>query len=145
MNANRIATLCVRRHMLAAALLLAIVSVAAAWDSPRIADGALPTLVYIGAADCAPCRVWQTSEEARFRDSPQFGRLIYREVKSPTLQGLLRDEHWPADLRVFRDRLDRPAGAPMWLVVAEREIVRKGFGTSQWREDILPFIKALTR
>lgn len=143
MNVNRIETLCVRRCKVAA--VLAIVSVAAAWDSPRIADGALLTLVYIGAADCAPCRVWQNTEGARFRTSPEFAKLIYREVKSPKLQGLLSDEYWPADLRVFRDQLDRRAGAPMWLVVGDREMLRKGLGASQWRDDILPFIKAVTR
>ena len=143
MSVNRIATLCVRRCRLAA--VLAIVAGTIAWDAPRLARGALPTLIYVGAADCAPCRTWQNDEEARFRASPQFAKVIYREVKSPTLRGLLGDEYWPADLREFRDRLDRHVGAPMWLVVEEREILRKGFGASQWRNDIVPFIKAVTR
>jgi len=143
MSVNCIATFCVRRFNLVAVLV--IVAATIAWDSPRTARGALPTLVYISAADCAPCRTWQNLEELRFRVSPQFAKLIYREVKSPTLRGLLSDEYWPADLRVFRDRLDRYVGAPMWLVVRDREILKKGFGASQWRDDIVPFIRVVTR
>lgn len=143
MSVNCIATLCVRRCKLAA--VLTIVAATIAWDAPRIARTALPTLIYVGAADCAPCRTWQSTEEAQFRASPQFAKVIYREVKSPTLRGLLGDEYWPADLRVFRDRLGRHVGAPMWLVVGDNEILRKGLGAGQWRDDIVPFIKAVTR
>ncbi len=60
------------------------------------------TLVYVGAEDCAPCRVWQAVEGRRLLDSSGSARLTYREVKSPTLRDVLKDEYWPEDLRGYR-------------------------------------------
>jgi hypothetical protein len=104
-----------------------------------------PTVLYIGAEDCGPCRTWQRDDGAAFRSSAEFARISYREVKSPRLMDLLKDEHWPEDLRRYRERLGRGAGAPMWLVVVDDEIVERSLGVSQWRERALPRITALLR
>lgn len=103
------------------------------------------TLLYVGAEDCAPCRVWQNGEGTAFRASPEFARLTYREVKSPTLFDVLKDENWPEDLRGYRDRIERGAGVPMWLVITGNDIVGRGFGPSQWRQSILPKLRSLLR
>jgi hypothetical protein len=133
----------VRRSTLAA--VLGLLAVAAAWDTSSPARPANVTLLYVGAADCAPCRVWQSGEGARFRASAEFARLTYREVKSPTLRDVLNDELWPDDLRWSRDRLGRNAGVPLWLVIADHEIVGRWFGASQWRSAVLPQIRSLLR
>ncbi|MGZ9072732.1 MAG: hypothetical protein ACXW3G_07420, partial [Rhodoplanes sp.] len=73
-----------------------------------------PMLVYVGAEDCAPCRAWQR-DHAPSLQSPAFARLDYREVKSPSVLHLLKDEHWPADLRSLRSRLAPGDGVPLWL------------------------------
>jgi hypothetical protein len=104
-----------------------------------------PMLVYVGAEDCAPCRTWQRGAGATFRSSAEFAHLIYREVKSPTLLDVLNDEHWPEDLRGYRDRLGRGAGVPLWLVIADGEIIELGFGPSQWQTAVLPRLKLLLR
>jgi len=101
------------------------------------------TLLYIGAADCAPCRSWQRGAGAAFRSSPEFSRVSYREVESPTALDLLKDEYWPNDLREYRDRLDRRAGVPLWIVISDRHIVEQAFGESQWRSAVLPKLKSL--
>jgi hypothetical protein len=126
------------------AAVLALLAVTAAWDA-RPARSLRPTLLYVGAADCAPCRSWQAGDGADFLSSPEFARVSYRAVTSPTLRGLLDDENWPADLRVYRDRLGREAGVPLWMLVGEGEVLARGFGASQWRSLILPRIKALMR
>jgi hypothetical protein len=133
----------VRRSALAA--VLAVVAIAVGWDSSNSARPANVTLLYVGAADCAPCRVWQSGEGARFRASAEFASLTYREIKSPTLRDVLNDELWPDDLRWSRDRLGRNAGVPLWLVIADHEIIGRGFGMSQWRAAVLPQIRSLVR
>jgi len=87
---------------------------AAPWPRPGASAStqAEILLLYVGADDCAPCRVWQNGEGAAFRASAQFARLSYREVKSATLLDVLKDEHWPDDLRGYRDRLGAGAGGP---------------------------------
>jgi hypothetical protein len=102
-------------------------------------------LLYVGAEDCAPCRAWQNSEGAAFLASADFPRVTYREVKSPHLQDILKDENWPNDIRSYRDGLRRSDGVPLWLVVADHKIVEQRFGAAEWRASVLPTIKSLLR
>lgn len=97
-------------------------------------------VLYVGAEDCAPCRAWQAGDGAAFRDSADFARLTYREVKSPHLATVLNDENWPDDLRSYRSRLGRGDGVPLWLVATGQEVVQQQSGTSQWRATVLPTI-----
>ena len=80
-----------------------------------------------------------------FRSSPEFARVTYREVTSPTLFDVLKDQYWPDELRPYRDRLDRKTGVPLWLIILNDEIVERGFGISQWQSAILPKLKSLMR
>jgi hypothetical protein len=100
-------------------------------------------LLYIGAQDCAPCRTWQNGDGMRFRSSAEFARVAYREVKSATLFDILKDDHWPEDLRPYRDRLGPGAGVPMWLIVDGDQIVSREYGASRWRAAVLPKIRSL--
>jgi hypothetical protein len=102
-------------------------------------------LLYVGAEDCAPCRAWQTGEGAAFLASADFQRITYREVKSPHLHDILKDENWPDEIRSYRDGLRRSDGVPLWLVVADREIVEQRFGAAEWHANVLPTIKSLLR
>lgn len=102
-------------------------------------------LLYVGAEDCAPCRAWQNGERAAFVASADFPRITYREVKSPHLHDVLKDENWPDEIRSYRGRLRRSDGVPLWLVISDREIVEQRFGAAEWRASILPKIKSLLR
>lgn len=102
-------------------------------------------LVYVGAENCAPCEIWQRSQGTAFRDSNEFPRLTYREVKSPSLFDVLKDENWPEDLRVYRQALSREAGVPLWLVIADDQLVMQRFGLTQWQEAVLPKLRSLLR
>ena len=90
------------------------------------------TVLYVGAEDCAPCRLWRRKHWAKFQTSPEFARLVYREVISPKLFDLLGDDHWPEKLRAYRSTLGRGSGVPVWLVVTNDEIVltARGLGVS---------------
>jgi hypothetical protein len=101
-------------------------------------------LVYVGADDCAPCRTWQRDQAPMLR-SPAFARLIYREVKSPSVLALLADEHWPGDLREMRAQLRADAGVPLWFVVADDAVVGRAQGASEWEATILPKLRGLLR
>jgi hypothetical protein len=103
------------------------------------------TLVYVGADNCAPCEIWQRYQGTAFRDSPEFHRLAYREVKSPNLFDVLKDNNWPEELRGYRQAIDEGAGVPLWLVIADDQIVMQRSGLTQWQEMVLPKIKSLLR
>jgi hypothetical protein len=103
------------------------------------------TLVYVGAENCAPCDIWQRTQKTAFHDSTEFHGLAYREVKSPSLFDVLKDENWPEDLRVYRQAIPQGAGVPLWLVIADDRLVMQSFGLTQWQEAVLPKIRSLLR
>ncbi len=132
-----------------AASMLAIAAAAGTaarhWDGQAKKPAAQVTLVYVGAEDCAPCRQWQNGARGDFRASADYSRLTYREVKSPTLFDVLNESHWPEDLRFLRSAISEKAGVPLWLIVADNQIVAQGFGLTQWNRFVLPRIKSLLR
>lgn len=103
------------------------------------------TLVYVGADNCAPCEIWQRNQGIAFRASPEFHRLAYREVKSPNLFDVLKDNNWPEELRGYRQAIGEGAGVPLWLVIADDQIVMQSSGLTRWQEVVLPKIQSLLR
>ena len=101
------------------------------------------TVIYVGANDCAPCRIWRRDRWPQFSASPDFKRLAYREVTSAKLFDLLNDENWPEDLRRYRDALDKSAGVPLWFVVADDKIALTARGLREWGELAIPKIRSL--
>lgn len=100
-------------------------------------------LLYVGADDCAPCRAWRSSRDAASIGSGAFTGLTYREVRSAHLAEILSDDNWSEDLRPYRDRLKRSDGVPLWLVIAERQVLAQGFGDTAWRTRIMPLLRTL--
>ena len=137
-----------RRTIFAAGIVVAIAAIMAtvwAGHAGKPARDADVMLLYVGAEDCAPCRAWQNGEGAAFLASADFPRITYREVKSPHLHDVLKDENWPDEVRLYRDSLRRSDGVPLWLVVTDHKIVEQRFGAAEWRANVLPRIKSLLR
>lgn len=131
-----------------AVLVLASVAIVVAANRDIRSQAARPEnvmLIYVGAENCGPCKVWQRTDGAAFRDSAEFPRLSYREVKSPTLLDVLKDQNWPDDLIAYRQTIDPRAGVPLWLIIADGQPVMQGFGLSQWREAVRPKLRTLLR
>jgi hypothetical protein len=111
-------------------------------------DRAAPTnvmVVYVGAEDCAPCRVWRRNRFPAFVKSPEYHQVAYREVVSPTVLDLLSDEHWPDDLRRFRASLDQSAGVPLWFIVADGAVRLTARGLREWDSLAVPKIRSFLR
>jgi hypothetical protein len=130
-----------------AAVIAAAAAAAGLWTSsgPNATTPRDVMLLYVGAEDCGPCRRWQRADEPGFRTAPEFSRVTYRAIKSPSLLDILRDEYWPDDLRPLRERIRNGAAVPLWLVVADDVVVQQAFGESEWRGAVLPKLRALLR
>jgi|RhiMetdeSRZDD1v2_1073273.scaffolds.fasta_scaffold625565_2 hypothetical protein len=100
-------------------------------------------MAYVGGEDCGPCRTWRSMEGERFLQSPEILHVTCREVDSPTQREALKDEHWPEDLRRYRDRLRAGAGVSLWLMISGDGHVEWAFGASQWHAAVLPRLKRL--
>lgn len=128
----------------AVVLFVAAVVAAGARSDARRQDGpAQVTVIYVGAEDCAPCRIWRRDRLPTFAGTPEFKRLTYREVTSPRLFDLLNDEHWPDDLRRYRDALNKSAGVPLWFVVADDKTALTARGLREWGELAMPMIRSM--
>ncbi|MEZ5822494.1 MAG: hypothetical protein R3D82_16975 [Xanthobacteraceae bacterium] len=131
--------------LLALAAATAIIAAVPVAPTPTAARAADITLIYVGADDCAPCRVWQSGDGVTFRQSSEFTRIAYVEIKSPRLHDLLKDEHWPEKVRAYRDSLKRSDGVPLWLLVSNGKVIAQRFGPAAWRASMLPSIKSALR
>lgn len=131
----------------AIALVVATAIATIAWSahSARSAKSHDVMLLYVGADDCAPCRAWRNGDGAAFLASGERAGLIYHEVRSPHLQDILSDENWPEELRPYRSRIRRSDGVPLWLVVADKEVVEQEFGTTAWQTRVLPKVRSYLR
>jgi hypothetical protein len=114
-------------------------------DAPDPTVPANVTVVYVGADDCAPCRIWRRDHRDRFAASPEFARLTYREVTTATLFDLLDEKHWPEGLERYRASFGRAAGVPLWLVIKDDSVVLSARGLRQWEDAALPAIRSLVR
>jgi hypothetical protein len=134
-----------RTAVLGAAVLLvaAVIAAAGRSDTEHQANPAEVTVIYVGADDCAPCRIWRRDRLPAFAGSPVFKRLTYREVTSPKLFDLLKDEHWPDDLRQYRDSLDKSAGVPLWFIVADDKMMLTARGLREWGEVAMPKLRSM--
>jgi len=141
---------CAAKSSIAAVALAATGALAALSSSARIEpspiDGSSAvTVVYVGADDCAPCRNWRREHWPKFQASSIFARLTYREVTSPRLFDLLKDDYWPYDLRAHRAALDKTSGVPLWLIVASDGTALTARGLSEWERVAIPAIRSLAR
>jgi len=102
-------------------------------------------VIYVGASDCPPCRLWSRNYMPRFAASEKFSRLTYREVLAPKLFMVMDDAYWPQDLRRYRDRLDGRSAVPLWFVVVEDQVALVGVGLRQWEDQVVPKVNSLLR
>jgi hypothetical protein len=132
-------------HVGAMVAIATIAAIAGGTHQPQNGGHVNVMLLYIGAEDCAPCRIWRNGEGAAFLASVESARVTYREVKSPHLEDVLKDENWPNDIRPFRDGVSRTDGVPLWVVVAGDEVVERQFGATAWELRVLPKIRSYLR
>lgn len=99
------------------------------------------TLVYVGAEDCAPCKVWKRDREPALQAAPFAGRLNYEKVISPQLSRVLSDENWPEHLRPLRSRFEAVGGVPAWLVTSNGKVVVVAGGADAWDRAIMPALR----
>jgi hypothetical protein len=134
-----------RIALIAVTVMIAAATTAAANRHAARGHSAVVMLLYVGADDCAPCRVWRGGDGAAFLASREFAGITYREIRSPRLEDVLSDTNWPEDIRDYRSRLRRSDGVPLWLIITDHAVVEQQFGTAAWRERVLPALRSYLR
>jgi hypothetical protein len=127
------------------AVLLALTPLLTGSGLQRVIARPNVAVIYVGARDCPPCRLWSRDYLPRFAASDEFSRLTFREVLAPKLFTLMDDAYWPQDLRQFRERLDGRSAVPLWFVVVEDQVALTGAGLRQWEDRVVPKVNSLLR
>lgn len=99
------------------------------------------TVIYVGADDCGPCRIWRRDERPDFLGSGVFQNIKYREVIASRLYDLLTETQWPADLMFLREQVRARPGAPQWFIIQDGHVITWEAGLSAWRRVVWPMIQ----
>jgi hypothetical protein len=100
------------------------------------------TVIYVGGADCPPCVNWKNRYKAQWMSSPEFRKIRWVEVETPSLREAYDPRHWAGDLKAIYDQLPRKSGTPRFLVVQAGQVVDNQLGTSAWLR-VLSDVKTL--
>jgi hypothetical protein len=123
---------------------MTLAALAAAAVSPASARTAAPNLsiIYVGAKDCGPCRVFDS------QDLPQWNKsMLARDVKlihvdAPSVNVAFQARHWPAEARPFISAVKAPI-VPCFILVDGKSVVAIGTGIGGWRNQVLPMIPGI--
>lgn len=113
--------------------------------APRAPGGEPLLLVYVGAEDCGPCRVWRRDQKPAFLAGLDPQRLRYREVIAPRLSQSFEEPVWPEDLRPYRASAEAVRGVPLWLVIRQDRVIGRFGGLSLWRDKVMPLLRSEAR
>lgn len=125
-------------------LALGIAGFATSWLAPDREKAGAPsgvTLLYVGAEDCGPCRVWRREHKPGFLAGLNRARVTYREVIAARTAAAFDEASWPEDLHDERRLAMKVGGVPQWLVLREGRPVLAAGGLSQWQSRVLPLIR----
>ena len=106
------------------------------------ATGALQVL-YIGGADCLPCRNWSATYKDRWLASYEYRVVTWYEVEPPHLKEAYQERHWPEALRPVLAQVPRKSGTPRFLIAEDGRIVSNEFGVSKWLNTMAELKKLL--
>jgi hypothetical protein len=99
------------------------------------------TVIYIGADDCGPCRIWRRDKRRDCLGSGVFQNIKYREVIVSRLYDLLVEAQWPAALMFLREQVRARPGGPQWFIIQDGHIITWEAGLSAWRRVVWPMIQ----
>jgi hypothetical protein len=133
------------KSRIALAVLICLTPLLSGSGLQSVAAGPNVTVIYVGAGDCRPCRLWSRDYLPRFAASREFSKLTYKEVLAPKLFTLMNDAYWPQDLRKYRDKLDQRSAVPLWFVVIEDRVALVAVGLRQWEDQVVPKVNSLLR
>lgn len=109
--------------------------------TPALAQAPL-TVIYVGGADCPPCLNWKSKYKAQWMSSPEFRKIRWVEVETPSLKEAYQPRFWAGDLKGIYDQLPRKSGTPRFLVVQGGRVIDNQLGGNTWPR-VLSDVKTL--
>lgn len=146
MSATTTPTLLARRSMLG---LLLGTTAAAALSAPAPANAkATPhtemMVIYVGAADCAPCKVFEAEDLPRWMASPLARSVRFVRTQAPRTTQAFQARYWPREARPYLSAFRAPI-VPSFMFVAGGNVIATGAGLNGWRQQTLPQVQQMVR
>ena len=101
------------------------------------------TVIYVGGGDCPPCTRWKTTQKPRWLASPEFPKVTWVEVESPSSRTPTRSATGRRGLRPVLAQLPRKAVTPRFLIVSDGKVVSNEFGSGRWAATMADLKKLL--
>lgn len=103
-------------------------------------------LVYMGATDCPPCRLWKTFDLPKLRERQEFAHIRFTEVKKWIPDPVPDAGDLPEHLRPLRDEMvriiARKKGSPFFALLVDGKGIRGGWGVGVY-EAMIPVVNEL--
>lgn len=98
-----------------------------AWALPIASANAQSSILVINvnAWNCPVCVTWANESKATWLASPEFKKVRYVEIESPTIKQAYDDAYWRGDLRAIRDQIPNRyrRGTPRFLIVKDEKLI----------------------
>lgn len=127
------------------AIIVSPLTTAAGEDIPVRKNSSID-LVYMGANDCQPCRLWKAFDLPKLRASNEFPHIRFTDVQKWIQDPIPGMENLPEHLRPMRDELvrviNRKGGSPMFALLVDGKGIKGGWGTKTY-DDLRPIMDRL--
>jgi hypothetical protein len=88
-----------------------------------------PFIIYIDAANCSTCRIFDKNGLAAFQSEAAHKGYGFKRVSVHSFQDMREQAAWPRELRSIRNQMRTPYGAPRFLVVFNGKLYQDMLGS----------------
>ncbi|MGE3647851.1 MAG: hypothetical protein AB7G10_05915 [Reyranellaceae bacterium] len=79
-------------------------------------------MIYIGGANCEPCKIWKGTQKRDWVKSKEYPLVRYVEIEPMELQEAYVARNW-REWRWVLDGIQQRAGTPRFIVLKNRDII----------------------
>jgi hypothetical protein len=97
---------------------------------------------YLATPDCPYCRHWEATSRDAFLASREGRAVNYVEIRGETLRRPIDARHYPPEYMWVFEQIGPSRGVPRFLLAIDGKVVMSAFGTSNYRTQFLPALRA---
>lgn len=101
-------------------------------------------VIYVCAADCGPCKVFDAEDLPRWMASPLARSVRFVRTSAPKTTQAFQAKYWPKEARPYLSAFRAPI-VPSFMFVAGGNVVATGAGLNGWRQQTLPQVQQMVR
>jgi hypothetical protein len=101
-------------------------------------------VIYVGADDCGPCRLFEAEDMPRWQASALSSSVHFVHAKARKSSQAFDARSWPKEARPFAGAFTAPV-VPSFMLVQNGRVVSVGAGVRSWRQQTLPLLQQMAQ